>query len=266
MNTKSVVLVETSIQIDRLIGSTTTQTAIEVHLATAPCHFVSSPYIFMEFQRAVLADYGRVYHAILERKNWNDAAHALRSGPLSYRPRALGRALHILTQTMVVSHLERENALELLRVQIQYDLPLRFWRLLQPIVDPIACDLVMVGVRPTTDQHFAIADVCHKESASCYLPEFLAGHHVELLAIANYLGAHPNVLKDQVRLERLLQAVIDDPRAALGQAACWPLGDVIIVLQALPAALLWTRDADFQPLAQALGLTLYQPTLLAPTQ
>ena len=266
MNAKPLVLVETSIQIDRLIGSTTAQTAIEAHLATAPYRFVSSPYILMEFQRVVLADYVRVYHAILERKNWNDAAHALRSGSLSYRPRALGRALHILTQTMVVSHLERENALELLRVQIQYDLPLRFWRLLQPIADPIACDLVMAGVRPTNDQHFTVADVCHKESARCQLPKFLADHRAELLAIADYLRGHPNVLKDQARLERLLQAVIDEPRAALGQAACWPLGDVIIVLQALPASLLWTRDADFQPLTQALGLTLYQPTLLAPTQ
>jgi len=37
--------------------------------------------------------------------------------------------------------------------------------------------------------------------------------------------------KDQVRVERLLTTVIDNPQAVLGQASCWPLGDIIIALQ-----------------------------------
>ena len=100
MNSKQTILLETSIQLERMIGMIAEQRAIEGHLATAECHFISSAYVFMEFQRAVLADYVRVYHAIQRYKNWNDIAHALRSGVLSYRPRTLGRCLHILTYAM----------------------------------------------------------------------------------------------------------------------------------------------------------------------
>ena len=40
----------------------------------------------------------------------------------------------------------------------------------------------------------------------------------------------------------------------MGQTSCWPLGDVIIALQALPAAQLWTIDGVFWPIAQVLAL------------
>ena len=94
----------------------------------------------------------------------------------------------------------------------------------------------------------------------CHLPDFLADHRTDLQTIAAYLTAHPQAVKEQVRLERLVRMVIDDPRAALGHSSCWPLGDVIIALSALPNAQIWTIDADFQPIAQALGLALYAPT------
>lgn len=49
-----------------------------------------------------------------------------------------------------------------------------------------------------------------------------------------------------------------DPQAALGQASCWPLGDVIIALQVPAGAALWTLDKDSASLAQALDIPLYQ--------
>lgn len=261
MKAKPTVLVETSIQLERIIGLIAEQRALDTHLATAAYHFVSSAYVFMEFQRAVIADYARVYHAILRHKNWNDVAHALRSGGHSYRPRTLGRCLQILTYTMQASFLEPVIALEILQTQIQHELPKRFWQHVQPITDPIHCDLVAVGVNLHTNQRFTVADRCRKEQATCHLPDFLADHRVELQAIATYLTAHPRVVKEQARLEQLIQAVIARPQAALGQSSCWPLGDIIITLQALPDTQIWTTDADFQPLAQALGLSIYTPVL-----
>lgn len=259
MNSRQTVLLDTSIQIERLIGSATQQAEIEEHLAVAGFRFVSSHYVYMEFQRAVLADYIRIYNAIHQTKTWNDTAQALRSQALAYRPRSLGRCLQILTQTMVLSHLERDNALELLKVQIHHDLPMRFWRHVHPLADLIACDLIVAGVTLLAHEQYTVADRCRKETAACHLPDFLADHRSELRTIADYLAAHPNVLKGQARVDRLLQTVIDEPRAVLGQSACWPLGDVIITLQALPDAAIWSIDADFAHLTQALGLMLYQP-------
>lgn len=261
MNSRQTVLLETSVQLERMMGVITEQRAIETHLATKDHLFVSSFYVYMEFQRAVLADYVRVYHTILHHSNWNDAAHALRSGVLSYRPRTLGRCLHILTRTMETSLLDQTVALEVLQTQIQAELPKRFWHQVEPLTDAIGCNLVTVGVNLQANQQFTIADRCRKEEATCHLPDFLADHRTELESIAKYLTAHPQAVKEQSRLERLMGAVIDDPRAALGQTSCWPLGDVIIALQALPNAQIWTIDADFQPIAQALGLSLYVPAM-----
>lgn len=259
MNSKTVVLLDTSIQIERMMGTLAKQEALETHLALKSHRFVSTQYVFMEFQRAVLADYVRVYHALLQHRNWEDAAYALRSGPLAYRTRALGRCLHILTQIMSSSSLRPAHALEALQLHIQFELPVRFWRQVEPLPDPIGCDLVAAGIKRHA-QRFTVADSCRKEQAACHLPDFLADHRVELQTIAAYLVAHPQVVKEQARLERLVRTVIDDPRSALGQSSCWPLGDIIIALQALPDTQVWTIDADFQPIAQALGLSLYRPT------
>lgn len=260
MNSKAVVLLDTSVQIERMMGALAQQEALETHLALKAYRFVSTHYVFMEFQRAVLSDYVRVYHALLQHRNWEDAAYALRSGPLAYRSRALGRCLHILTRTMSSSSLRLAHALETLQLHIQFELPARFWRQIEPRPDPIDCDLVAAGIKRHAQQ-FTIADRCRKEEATCHLPDFLSDHRAELQTIAAYLAAHPQVVKEQARLERLVRTVLADPRAALGQSSCWPLGDIIIALQALPDAQVWTIDADFQPIAQALGLSLYTPAL-----
>lgn len=260
MNSSPRVFLDTSIQLERLIGATTQQHAIEQQIATADFQFVTSAYVYMEFQRALLADYGRVYNTLLHYPLWHEAAYALRSGPLGYRPRALGRCLQILIQIVTMSQMDHGHALSLLKAAIQYDLPNRFWQHVERYPDPIDCDLVTAGVKMHTDQRCTIADRCRKEEATCHLPDFLADHRIELQTMAAYLAAHPQAVKEQARLERLVHMVIDNPRAALGQSACWPLGDLIIALQALPAASIWTIDADFSPIAQALGLALYTPT------
>lgn len=114
------------------------------------------------------------------------------------------------------------------------------------------------GIAHQRDQRYAVASSCRKEHAACHLPAFLANHHPRLQTLLDYLAAHPHSVKEQPRLERLLQAVMRDPQAALGQASCWPLGDVIIALQVPAGAALWTLDKDSASLAQALDIPLYQ--------
>jgi hypothetical protein len=86
----------------------------------------------------------------------------------------------------------------------------------------------------------------------------LSEQRPRLQAITDYLAAHPRVIKNQAKVERLLAEVLHDPRTALGQTACWPLGDVIIALQIPPGMALWTRDPDFKPLTAALGISPYE--------
>jgi hypothetical protein len=121
--------------------------------------------------------------------------------------------------------------------------------------DLIGCDLVAAGVTRRPDGTYVVADTCRKETAACHLPDFLAGHQTKLCAIAEHLAARPDIIKNQPRVERLLAAVLTDPRTALGQATCWPLGDIIIALQVPADVTLWTLDPDFEPLTTTLGLS-----------
>ena len=143
-------------------------------------------------------------------------------------------------------------------MQICRELPKRFWLHVAPLPDPIVCDLITIGINRQPEGNFTIADSCRKGTAACHLPEFLHKSHTKLQRLTDYLAAHPRAIKDQVRVERLLSSILDDPRNALGQAACWPLGDIIIALQVPGNAQLWTLDADFGPIAELLGVGLYQ--------
>lgn len=125
--------------------------------------------------------------------------------------------------------------------------------------DPIHCDLLNRGINQQPDGAYQVADSCRKETATCALPEFLTEQRTRLSSIAEYLKAQPKVIKEQSRLADLLGVVQNNAKAALGQASCWPLGDVIITLQVPTDAAIWTLDDDFRSLAAAVGLRLYAP-------
>jgi len=81
---------DTTIQIERLIGPNPRRVAIECQLAAPELRAITSRYVLMEFQRSVWSDYIRVYNQVLRHDCWETTAQTLRSGILAYRPRSLG--------------------------------------------------------------------------------------------------------------------------------------------------------------------------------
>lgn len=260
MNAKPVVFLDTSIQIQRFIGPKERQVAIERELKQAASEFVTSSYVFMEFQRSLWSDFVYVYNQLRQAQDWGTVAYQLRSGVRSHRPRALGNCLQIFTWALIESNLDYDKALDFLELQITQNLPEDFWLHVTPLPDPIGCDLVNLGIRPQPGGQFDIANTCRKETAACLLPTFLTHQSHKLHSLADHLATHPRAIKDQARVERLLAAVIQGPQSALGQSACWPVGDIILALQVPANASVWTLDTDFQPLAEALEIRLYIPT------
>ena len=256
-------MLDSSVQVARVLAASPLQLDIEAILAHPTVHGLSTRYILMEYQRTVWADYVHVHNLVRRTADVSQVLFHLLDGQRALRPRAAVRCTRIVSQTLAVAGHDRARMLRFLEAQIDFDLRYRFWRHVTPLPDPIGCDLVTAGVQHQPDGTYTVASTCRKDVATCHLPDFLAGHRPELYAIADHLAAHPDAIKDQPRVERLLVAVLADPRAALGQAACWPLGDVIIALQVPPDAALWTLDPDFEPLAAVLGLRLYQPPQIA---
>ena len=259
--TSAHIFVETSIQIRRVLAPRLVQAQLEDHFAQLAPRIYTSEYVWMEFQRTVLADYAHVRRLMLEHHGWGDVMAQLLSGQRAFRSRAAVRCTQILGSLYNESHADWQYALTVLDQALRRRLRMLFWTHVNPLPDPIICDLVVAGVTPQADGNYAVAAQCQKRTAACRLPDFLADHAAELQAIAAYLSAHPRAIKNQAKVMRLLSAISTDPRAALGQGNCWPLGDVIIVLQMPTDAALWTLDADFKPLTAALGLQLFTPAI-----
>lgn len=256
--TSKVVFLDTSIQIERLIGSRSRRHLIEMQLASHTIQPITSHYVFMEFQRSLWADYIRVYNTLLIHTSWDDMAHALRTGNHAYRPRSVSRCLQILTQTMVACRLDQAYGIDLLKIQIRRSLPRHFWHNVATVETQIACDLVQQGIMEKLDGTLSVKESCRKASAACHLPSFLTKNVERLHLILEHLQQNPKVVKKQDRLVAILTKIIASPKDALGQSTCWPLGDIIIALQIPMNASLWTIDKDFSALAKALSIPRFQ--------
>ncbi|MFN8485936.1 MAG: hypothetical protein U0350_00010 [Caldilineaceae bacterium] len=230
---------------------------LNAQLAAPTIRPVTSAYVWMEYQRTVVADFAHVHRLMLQYSDWGGLLGHILDGERAFRPRSAVRCTKIIGKFYAECEQNWETAKYAIGEQIRVGLQQRFWRDILPLPDPIVCDLVTTGSVHQPDHTYAVAASCRKEQAACHLPVFLAEHQAKLRAVADHLATHPHTIKDQVRLERLLTAILADPRAALGQTSCWPLGDLIIALQVPTGAALWTLDADFSSLAAVLNISLY---------
>ena len=257
--TTTAIFLETSLQIHRVLANRIEQQQLETHLfQLAPALYTSS-YIFMEYQRTLIADYAHVQKLMQSHNNWGEVMIHLLEGQRAFRPQTATRCARILGLLHQDSGGDWEFARYVVEEALESGLRTQFWTHVSPLADPIGCDLVTLGSRRQADNTFTVAATCRRESASCHLPEFLTEQRPKLQAITEYLASHPRVIKNQAKVERLLPDILHDSRMVLGQNACWPLGDVLIALQVPPNTALWTRDPDFKPLAAALGIPLYTP-------
>lgn len=250
---------DTSMQVERVLSEPRLLETIEEQLRSPNTQAVSTAYVWMEFQRTILDDYAHIHSIMNKHEGWGATITHLLDGPRSFRSRAAVRCTKIIGRLYQQSYQDWSFARDLIREQIRTGLKDQFWDNVTALPDPILCDLVKAGVVYQSTGTYSVAATCRKEQAACHLPEFLRQQQPRVSAIAEYLAAHTNVIKEQDRVMQLLAAVLRDPRAALGQAACWPLGDLIIALQVPPDAFVWTLDPDFAALTAALGLRHTNP-------
>jgi len=251
------VFLDTSVQVYRALADREQFVNIESQLISSDFNAITSQYVWMEYQRTVVADYAHIHRLMTEYNGWSELLRHLLDGSRSFRPRTAVRCTKIVSQIMEQSGDDWYLAYDRVEDQITDGLYLHFWDNVVPVSDPIVCDLVTNGINQQSDDCYSVASSCRKELATCHLPKFLNEHKAELSNVANYLSAHPKSIKDQPRLERLLAAILKDPQAVLGQSACWPLGDLIIALQVPPDAQVWSLDKDFATLAKILDIKRY---------
>jgi len=254
---EQLIFVETSIQIQRILADRSKQRSLQQKMQRLAPRLYTTNYVWMEFQRTVVADLAHIRQLMAVHQSWSGLMRYLLTGQRAFRTRSAVRCTQLVSNLYEGSAGEWDYAFMLCDELLREELEAQFWYNVNPLPDLIICDLVTQGIVHNPDDIYVVADTCNKESAACLLPDFLTRNIDKLRAVNAYLAERPNAIKDQVRVQRLLSTVVENPQQVLGQNSCWPLGDIIIALQVPNDAVVWTLDADFAPIVEALGLSFY---------
>lgn len=85
------VFVETRTQIAHILAEPKQRAAIEQHLQQSGNEFITSHYVFMEYQRSLIADFAHVHWAFRQARSMGEAMRLVFSGARSFRTRSLIR-------------------------------------------------------------------------------------------------------------------------------------------------------------------------------
>lgn len=257
--------VDTTAHVDLALGAPDVQQNLREMLRAHEAW--SSPYVRMEFRRtaghaldvarrlAVAAPDDRTLFPWMLRAI--DRGHAVHGRPLTPRQRDRSRAaVYMVMERLGGTPAVRAVVLGLLDAAIDLVEHLA-WAGIERYVDETDCDLV----RPERRQGRRWPLTCNARQAECRQSAFLDGHRAGLATVLAECQADSQF--DDARMLDVLQAVLAaTPLKATGQRRCWPLGDLIIVLEAVPAGrLLSSNSKHFAPICRALGVTLvtYSP-------
>jgi hypothetical protein len=92
------IFLETSIQIQRVLSTTNNDVGIETVLKNPFVKAVSSSYVWMEYQRAIVADYAHVHRLMGRYKDWGSLFEHILDGSRAFRPRSAVRCTQIVGQ------------------------------------------------------------------------------------------------------------------------------------------------------------------------
>lgn len=96
MTTEQIVFLDTSIQIQRTLSDPAQFNPIEEAISKSITQSVSSPYVWMEYQRTVVADFAYVHQLMLHYDDWGSLFRHVLDGNRSFRPRSAVRCTQII--------------------------------------------------------------------------------------------------------------------------------------------------------------------------
>lgn len=248
---------ETTIQIQRLLYGNVEREKIAQTLNQYKT--LTSTYVWMEVQRTIGQDYQYLIDLLLAKqpRTFAQLLQLIGEGEKLFSLRSLKRILPIVTRLLDELKTTTLNPIAVayqLKEERRWLLYHEFFVDVHQVLDSTHCDLV----RP----HYKIAAggriSCRRATAQCALPDLLQQHRPALQQVHNVRELLSAL---EAKTQRALASIQPNFDLAKGEQNCWPLGDLIIVLECPPDALLWTTNVrHFEPLCRAFGRQLFQPT------
>lgn len=250
------IFLETTIQIQRLLYSVEERQTIDQTLLQHET--LTSTYVWMEVQRTIGQDYQYLIDLLLTQKpiTITQLLRLIGLGENLFSLRSLKRIIHIVTRLLDEFKTTTINPLAVayrLKEERQWLLHHEFFTGIQQVLDTTQCDLVRPQYKIAAGERMS----CRRATARCALPELLQQYRTTLQQLSN---EHEALSALEAKTQRALTAVQPNFSLAKGEQNCWSLGDLIIVLECPPDALLWTTNLrHFEPLCRMFGRQLFQP-------
>lgn len=255
---------ETTIQIERVLGSRTSQATLHAELANY--RLVTSRYVLGEYLRTVVKDAVYLHRVVTSIPTVDDAMTAIaqhQNKKEASRMMLLMGALLRMGSSLAPTTAARHDLLDRLARMIDVTLVNRFTFGIDQWIDDVECGLA--NERPQSWQaegtfSYQLRSQCIRRVRECALDARLAGWRPQLEKI---VAAFQND-SDPVfaRMSELAAQINDDPIVARGRNCTWYLGDLVIALE-LPVEvpLYTTNRRHFAPLLEVLGKQLHIPVL-----
>ena len=251
---------DTTIQIERVVGSRARQAELRKELAGY--QLVTSTYILGEYLRTLVKDATQLYHLVLSHEHLDDVMTAMAQHP---NKREAGRMLLLWANVQREGVYGRGHILDMLENYINVTLVNRFLAGIGDLLDMTECGLAKerptaIGYHPVERRHerYYLRAQCTRRIKECVLAERLAVWRSELQAVADGLRNPPD--SALARMGTLATRLLDEPDLVRGRTCTWSLGDLVIALE-LPAEmpLYTTNHRHFEPLCALLGKRLFHP-------
>ncbi len=261
---KPSLFLDTTIQIERIVGDRTRQRALSNELANY--RLVTSSYVLGEYLRTVVKDAIQLHRLVAQHTHLDEVisylGRHLNKREASRMMLILGAMLRI-GRTAEPKHdaQARLDLLDRLSRYIEISLLSHFMAGVDEVLDLTQCGLARerpqdYPILPSNTQSYRLRSQCVRMVRECNLAERMAQWQPELRALAAGLIFEPDPVL--VRMGQLAQQIVDQPVLARGRNCTWYLGDLVIALE-LPVAipLYTTNRRHFAPLLAILGKKLH---------
>jgi len=260
LTTKPSLFLDTTIQIERVVGSRARQAALQRELANY--RLITSTYVLGEYLRTLVRDALYLHRLVLEQQHLDDVATAIAQ---HVNKREASRMLLLWANVCREGIYGREHIADQLELYVTGGLVRRFTFGLETLLDATGCGLareratpVTVGGVPDAPDHYRLRAQCTRRVQECALAERLVEwqEHVRRIGAGLRDSEEPALRQAATLAEQLLA----DPSLARGRNCTRCLGDVVIALELpLDVPLYTTNRRHFAPLLGILGKQLHMP-------
>ncbi len=258
MTSSGSLFLDTTIQIERVVGSRARQAELRQLLAGR--RLATSTYVLGEYLRTLVRDATLLHRLVLDHEHLDDVMTAIAR---HRNKRESGRMLLLWANVQRAGVFGRHHILDMLESYVNGSLVSCFLSGIDDLLDTTGCGLarerpvaVRYRSRGVWHEGYELRAQCTRRHRECALAERLVEWQPQVRRLADGLRDHAEPAL--ARMGRLAADLGHTPDLARGRNCTWYLGDLIVALEAPPGTSIFTTNRrHFAPLCALLGKPLF---------